>query len=127
MKSVEEVEALEKVIGQLQGAHSELSQLAKKSPNDAINKFKLRLLNKVLESANGVLGESYRPFDDFSTFSEDDVPTTSDVTMILAQYMEQAERYRSDNVTYSRGSWRYMVDGGESEIRSGPPSKVGRK
>jgi hypothetical protein len=89
MKSKQEVEQLEKVIGQLQGAHAEVSQLAKKSPNDALNKFKMVLINKILVTANDVLGDKYRPFQDFSQFDFDDVPTTSDVTMVLAQYMEE--------------------------------------
>ncbi|RWM98975.1 MAG: hypothetical protein EOR86_04955 [Mesorhizobium sp.] len=126
MKNKSDVERLEKVIGQLQGAHSEISLLAKKSPNDSLNKFKLNLINKVLESANQVLGEKYSPFPDFTQFDADDVPTTSDVTMVLSQYMEEAERYRSDNVVNDYG-WKYVVDGKVTEIPAGPPSKVGRK
>lgn len=117
---------LEKVIGQLQGAHSEISQLAKKSPNDAVNKFKLNLINKVIETANMTLGEKYRPFADFDQFNPDDVPTTSDVTMVLSQYMEETERYRSDNVINDYG-WKYVVNGKVTDVPAGPPSKVGRK
>lgn len=127
MKSKEDVENLEKVIGQLQGAHAEISQLAKKSPNNSLNKFKLNLINKVLERANVVLGDKYRPFADFEQFDADDVPTTSDVTMVLAQYMEETERYRSDNVKYHGGAWYYVVKGQPSDIRSALPSKVGKK
>jgi len=126
MKSARDVERLEKVIGQLQGAHSEVSQLAKKSPNDSLNKFKLNLVNKVLETANAVLGEKYRPFSDFEQFDADDVPTTSDVAMVLSQYMEETERYRSDNVIYDLG-WKYVVNGEAADIPAGPPRKVGRK
>lgn len=126
MKSRSEVERLEKVIGQLQGAHSEVSQLAKKSPNDSLNKFKLNLINKVLEAANAVLGDKYRPFPDFEQFDADDVPTTSDVAMVLSQYMEEAERYRSDNVINDCG-WKYVINGKVTDIPAGPPSKVGRK
>lgn len=126
MKSMKDVERLEKVIGQLQGAHSEISLLAKKSPNDSLNKFKLNLINNVLETANAVLGEKYRPISGFEKFDMDDVPTTSDVAIVLSQYMEEAERYRSDNVTM-HGGWKYVVDGAVTEIHAGPPSKVGRR
>ncbi len=51
-----DVEKLEKLIRQLHGLHSEISLLAKKSPNDAVNAFKLKLINKVLQAANEVLG-----------------------------------------------------------------------
>lgn len=127
METVEDIEQLEKVIGQLLATHSEISILAKKSPSDTLNAFKLKMINRVIESSNAVLGKKYKPFEDFEKFEDEDLPSNSDVTMILAQYMEEAERYRSDNVMQEFGSWYYVVDGKVSEIRSGPPSKVGRK
>jgi hypothetical protein len=105
-----------------------IPRYAKKSPNDSLNKFKLNLINKVLETANAVLGEKYRPFSDFEQFDPDDVPTTSDVTMVLSQYMEEAERFRSDNVTEDEiASWCYVVNGKATGIPAGRPSKVGKK
>lgn len=127
MNSEKEIENLEKIIGQLNGLHSEISLLAKKSPNDALNKFKLGLINRVIDSANSVLGDKYSPFDDFEGFDTDDLPSNSDVALVLAQYIEEAERYRSDNVMAYGGSWFYILKGGKSEIRSGAPTKVGRK
>lgn len=127
MESIEDVEKLEKIIGQLQAAHTEVAVLSKKSPADSLNPFKLKMINKVLEESNKVLGEKYKPFDEFDKFEENDLPSNSDVTMILAQYMEEAERFRSDNVTVNMGRWYYVVNGQRSEIQSGAPSKVGRK
>ncbi|KEO90473.1 hypothetical protein EH31_10320 [Erythrobacter longus] len=127
MKSKSDVEALEKLIGQLQGLHSEISLLAKKAPSDAVNAFKLRLINNVIAAANDVLGPNYLPFGDFEAFNADDVPSTSDVALVLAQYMEEAERYRSDNVKYWKGRWVYVVNGDSSDIPSGAPTKVGKK
>ena len=71
MKSQSDVESLEKLVGQLQGLHSEISLLAKKSPSDAVNSFKLGLINKVIASANAVLGPNYLPFADFDVFDTD--------------------------------------------------------
>ena len=127
MKTTDEVEQLEKIIGQLQAAHTEISISAKKSPSDTLNSFKLKMINKVLQGSNKVLGKKYKPFEEFDEFEEDDLPSNSDVTMILAQYMEESERYRSDNVMAEHGRWYYIVDGVNSEIRSGAPSKVGKK
>lgn len=127
MKSRSEVEALEKLIGQLQGLHSEISLLAKKSPSDAVNAFKLRLINNVVAAANDVLAPNYLPFGDFAAFDADDVPSTSDVALVLAQYMEEAERYRSNNVKYSEFKWCYIINDEVSDIESGPPTKVGKK
>jgi hypothetical protein len=127
MKSRDNVESLEKLIGQLQGLHSEIGLLAKKSPNDGVNAFKLRLINRVVAAANEVLGPNYLPFGDFEAFDSDDMPSTSDVALVLAQYMEEAERYRSDNVKFWHGKWVYVVKGEPSDIPSGAPTKVGKK
>jgi hypothetical protein len=127
MKTDSEVEALERLIGQLNGLHAEISQLAKKSPNDALNAFKLKLVNKVIAAGNAVLPKGYRPFEDFEQFDSDDMPTNSDVTIILTQYMEQSERYRSDNVMYEDYKWFYKVNGRASDIIAAQPTKVGEK
>jgi hypothetical protein len=116
-----DIEKLEKVTGQLEGLHSEISSLAKKSPNDALNKFKLGFVNTVLSSANAVLGNGYKPFADFAQFDTDDVPTNSDVTMILAQYLEEMERKRADNIKQSAGYWVYVAD---PSIRTSGPRKI---
>lgn len=127
MESKEDVEQLEKLVGQLQGIYSEIGALAKKSPNDAVNPFKLKLVNCVLTMGNEVLGDAYKPFEEFDQFDPDDAPSTSDITMVISQYMEEAERFRSDNVVSGIGGWYYVVDGKESDIPSGPPTKIGRK
>lgn len=126
MQTLDDVERLEKIIGQLQAAHSEIAILAKKSPSDTLNSFKLKMINNVIQCSNDVLGERYKPFDDFHQFEDDALPSNSDITMVLAQYMGEAERYRSDNVMKKLHSWFYVVGNKISEIRSGPPSKVGK-
>jgi hypothetical protein len=127
LKSADDVERLEKVIGQLHGAHAEIAALARKSPNDSPNKFKVDLINKILVSANLVLGPSYKPVDGFVEFDFDDAPTSSDVTMMLGQYLEEIERFRSDNVTNDFRGWWYLVNGKMSNIHAGPPRKLARK
>jgi hypothetical protein len=125
MKRKEDIENLEKLIGQLHALHSEISQLAKKSPNDGLNIFKLKLVNRVIASGNALLKGQYRPFDDFEQFEQDNLPTNSDVTMILAQYIEQTERFRSDHVIFSAHKWRYVVDGEPSDVEARSPTRVG--
>ncbi|REG32689.1 hypothetical protein EQ718_01255 [Paracoccus versutus] len=127
MKTKEDVENLEKLTGQLNSLHAEVTALAKKSPSDAVNAFNLKLINKVLELGNQISGDKYRPFSDFEAFDSDDLPSTSDVAMVIGQYIEEAERFRSDNVVVNSGWWYYRVDGKQSDIRSAPPSKIGRK
>jgi hypothetical protein len=129
MKSTGDVEKLEKLIGQLNGLHAEISLLAKKSPNDGLNLFKVNLVNKVLKNANDFLVGDYMPFDDFSQFGEDSLPTNSDVTLILTQYLEQVERYRSDHIVLHERNhkWVYVLGGKPSDVEGKAPTKIGTR
>jgi hypothetical protein len=53
-KEIDEFETLQ---GQLQAFHTEMNTLVKKSPKDALNKFKLGLVNSVLKKANTFLSK----------------------------------------------------------------------
>lgn len=100
-----DVDKFEKLAGQVQGLYEEMSILSKKSPNDTVNKFKLKFINRQLSESNALLAERYRPFDDFEIFSEDDIPQNSDVVFILAQYLQCMEKLRGDHVTIRNGNW----------------------
>lgn len=110
-----DVDIFEKLSGQLLSVYEELSLLSKKSPNDAVNKFKLKFVNKLINDANIYLGDKYRPFDDFDNFDEDDVPQNSDLVFILSQYIQCFEKMRSDNVVQVMGSWYWHVEGEEDD------------
>jgi len=74
------------------------------------------------------LGESYRPFDGFETFSLDEVPTNSDVSVILAQYAECLETLRANNIKQSQlGVWHWKTKDEGAAIRSAPPNRILKK
>lgn len=116
-----DVDDFEKLSGQLQGIYEELSILSKKSPNDAVNQFKLNFINQLLNYSNEFFGEKYRPFKEFSEFNTDDMPQNSDVVFILSQYIQCFEKLRADNVKMQRGNWCWFVDaeGDETGDESG--------
>ena len=120
MKTQEDVEKLEKTIGQLNMIHMEMSLLSKKSPNDAVNAFKLKLINAVLQLANTILSHGYKPIDEFEQFNEDEVPSTSDVVFVVAQYREEIKRFREDNVAKHDYKWVYILNGKPSAILADP-------
>ena len=105
------VDTFEKLSGQLLSIYEEISLLSKKNPNDAVNKFKLKFVNVLLLQSNDYLGEMYKPFDDFISFDEDDIPQNSDVVFILSQYLQCFEKLRSDNVSIRYGIWYWKVKG----------------
>ncbi len=87
-----------------------MSGLAKKSPDGATNAFKIKLVNATLEQCNSLLGDTHRPFKEFKTFNPDELPSNSDVTFILSQYIECAEKFRSDNIMHD-GVWYWRIAG----------------
>ena len=110
-----DLDRFEKLVGQIQSIYEELSLLSKKSPNDAVNKFKLQFVNALLESSNELLGEQYRPFHDFASFDLDEVPQNSDVVFILSQYLQCFEKLRADNVVIYHGTWSWAIAAKKSE------------
>lgn len=126
----DEVDTFEKLQAQLEGLHTEISALSKKSQNDPLNKFKLKFVNQILAEANNLLGERYKPFDDFSLFNEEDMPTNSDAAMMLKQYLNCFEKLRSDNIKREQKfpqKWYWLVDGQLSNIQTITPQTIKEK
>jgi hypothetical protein len=116
--NTDDVDRFEKVVGQLQSVYDELTVLSKKNPSDALNKFKIRFVNRLLAESLEVLGEGYRPFDDFTEFDVDDMPQNSDVVFILGQYLQCFEKLRADNSKRMGVSWFWYVRAASREDRS---------
>jgi hypothetical protein len=124
-----EIELFEKLNGQLEGLYEEMSTLSKKSPTDGVNKFKLKFINQVLFEINAFLEEGYKPFAEFTKFEEDDIPTNSDIVLILSQYLNCMEKLRADNIDkdeYGSG-WHWIVNNKSSDITTAPPKKIKEK
>jgi hypothetical protein len=110
-----DIDEFEKLCGQLQGIYDELSILSKKSPNDAVNKFKLKFINKLLQDSNIFLSDKYRPFEGFSEFDLDDVPQNSDAVFMLSQYLQCFEKNRADSIIPRHGNWYWAVEAEKGE------------
>jgi hypothetical protein len=118
------VELAEKLIGQLKSLHEEMSALTKKSPNDAVNTFKIGLINSTLEKCNTTLGKTYRPFEEFQKFDPDNLPSNSDATLILSQYIRAFEQFRANNIYQGDDyAWYWQVDDKGEPIRTLRPDK----
>ena len=109
----EDIEIFNKARAQLNVTIAEISELSKKKPNDAVNNFKLKYINKILEDANRLLGDTLKPFSDFTIFDEDDLPTNSDVSLILAQYKSSLHNFYLKNTDTSGGIQRYWIINGK--------------
>lgn len=124
----DEVDVFEKLKVQLDSLHQELSMLARKSPNGPVNAFKVKFVNTTLGQCNALFGDSYKPFKDFEQFSIDDLPSNSDLTFIVSQYIECAEKFRADHIkVLGTGRWVWQTDGRGDPIRTAAPKKLGKK
>ena len=120
----QQVSEFEKTNAQLIGLFGEISALSRKTPDSAVNKFKLKLVNHCLTASNNILGDLYRPFEDFDHFEEDDLPTNSDVVVVLSQYLSCLEKLRADNIQQTRGFWHWRVQDGREDLKAAPPKKL---
>ena len=119
----EEVMEFEQCDTQLVAMIEQMSSLSKKSPNDAVNKFKLKLINELLDRIVKILGEDYLPFNDFSSFEEEDLPSNSDVLLILSQFTAAMKLFHYENVMWDGNQYAWIVDGKESDIKTHDPQK----
>jgi hypothetical protein len=102
------------------GILSEISELSKKRPNDPLNKFKLKFINATLDNLNNLL-EDHRPFEDFDRFDVDDLPSNSDVVVILSQYTAAVHRFRLDNTSDDGDDSTWIVRGKDTDLVAGNP------
>lgn len=125
--NLEQVRDFEKLKVQMQELYKEISLLSKKSPDSAINKFKLKMINKLLATSNDLLDGNLKPFDDFDVFDEADMPTNSDVVVILSQYIECLEKLKLENVKRLSGNYYWIVDGENSNMMTTRPPETLRR
>lgn len=121
-----EINDFEKIQAQLESLHNEINTLTKKSSNDALNKFKLKFVNQTISEANKILGQKNKPYKDFNIFEENDLPTNSDVTMMLGQYLNCMEKLRADNIIIASftNDWYWKINDKQSSIKTAPPKKI---
>lgn len=120
MDTKEDVWEFEKLEQQLHSFLTEISELSKKKPNDALNKFKLTFINATLVKLNDLLKDD-RPFQDFEIFDVDDLPSNSDVIVILSQYAAATNRFRANNTTKKSYEWWWLVKGKISDLQTEDP------
>ena len=108
---VKDVELFEKVQSQIDELCKEVGVLSKKHSDGPINKFKLKFINEKLKEANTLLQGFHKPFFDFEVFDDAELPTNSDVVLILSQYLDCLEGFRSANITAESIFWYWKTDG----------------
>lgn len=121
------VDEFELVTSQLERLYGDFQGIAKGKGNDAVNTFKLNLLNTLLSRANKLLGSSYEAVRGFEQFDSEQLPSTSDALIIVSQYLGALEKMRSDNIEPLAGTWYWRLPEGERRVRTASPAKLVKK
>lgn len=122
IKEEEDIKLFKTTHTQMFQMYKEISEMSKKKPDGPINQFKLTLINKIINDANSIIGDGYKPFDHFDNFDQDDLPTNSDIVIILSQYRSAMEQFKRDNIKKTGyNDWYWIIDGKLSEIKSSSP------
>ena len=86
--------------------YGELQELSKKKPDTPLNNFKVKSINRVLEPIKELLKEeNMYPFLD--VLDMDDMPTNSDVVLILSQYIKSMDIFHDKYYGYNSRSGQY--------------------
>lgn len=122
--AVAEVRQYEAVVNQLRALAEQFKGQTSKKPDSPINKFKLSVVNEKLAAANKLLQGEFKPLDSFEEFSDADLPTNSDVSLVLSAYLSSLERWRSARVLRPAGDHKwYWRTPGDSVIEGDRPTK----
>ena len=116
MKSKAEIDVFKKLRMQVSNILDQFTELSKKKPDGPVNKFKLKLVNDLLTTANKIMPKERRPFPDFETFEEDDLPSNSDVVVILSQYLSCIGKFETENKQRFAGKSYWIIRGKRSEV-----------
>lgn len=102
MPTQKEINIYEELKPKIASVRDTIKALSAKKPDELLNIFKIRRINILMEQANALL-KDVKPYKDFDTFKEDELPSNSDVLMILELYLESFHRYWLNNTTH--GIW----------------------
>ena len=88
----------------LEAVLDELKILSKSKPTDALNSFKAKSINKILEKVKTLLTEE--PTNEFlELIDEDMLPTNSDVVLMVVQFKSAMEQFEKLYLRLDENDW----------------------
>jgi hypothetical protein len=86
----------------------EMKEFSKKKPDEPLNKFKVKLINRALTPIKQIL--SSEPTDAFlDLLDEDSLPSNSDVVLIVGQFQAAMARFKTKFNRYANGSYHWVT------------------
>ena len=90
----EKADTHETMMPLLQAMYAEIKELSKKKPDSAVSKNKIKIVNRLLEKIRFVLSDE-DSIGFLDLLDEDDIPQSSDVTLILSQYVAAMKAFHN--------------------------------
>ena len=88
---VSNYEMLEKLLASI---YEEMKEFSKKKPDEPLNKFKIKHVNRVLEQIKEIMKNE--PTNEFlDLLDEDSLPSNSDSILIIGQFTASMKQFRS--------------------------------
>lgn len=104
LPSKEQVEKLQLLYPIFIKVSLEVKELSKKKQDEALNKLKVRMINRILEEIKTVLVD--QPTSQFLNLLDDEtLPTNSDAVLILAQFQAAMDMFRRQYYNEPSGKW----------------------
>lgn len=91
----------------------EFDKLSKKKPDDVINPYKLKIINSLLGEINNLFDKGDIPIDKFTLFEDSELPTYSDIVIVLTQFLEKLDYFRFRNIISDFSGVYWILDKGE--------------
>ena len=89
--NVSKYEMLEKLLASI---YEEMKEFSKKKPDEPLNKFKVKNVNRVLEQIKEIMKQE--PTNEFlDLLDEDSLPSNSDSILIIGQFNASMKQFRS--------------------------------
>lgn len=93
----------------INGIYNEFKELSKKKPETVLNVYKVKVVNRILEPIKKLLEEE-EVIEFLDILDQDDLPTNSDVILILNQYLRALKMFYSRYYIHtSTGKYEWTV------------------
>ena len=90
----EEIDKFEMLSGFLNSISYEMEEFSKKKPDGALNKLKVKMINRILEQVKDIL--SSEPTAEFLDLLDDEtLPSNSDAVLIIGQFKSAIDQFNN--------------------------------
>lgn len=97
---IQKFEMLDKLIDSIA---REMKEFSKKKPDEPLNKFKVKNINRILEPIKEILKDE--PTSEFLDLLDDEtLPSNSDAILIIGQFKASMNQFHSEYFLYERGT-----------------------